>query len=551
MVFDNATDIDGLSTFLPTVGAVQIVVTSTDRTFTRLGLTVDIGLFTPEQSVAYLKKRTGLAHTVGAATVAAELGYLPLALAQAATVMSQQSLDYATLQRRLHQAPAAKYLTRHAGDPYPRGAVEAIALAIHNVEAQADSRLTRLIMGLMSVLSAEGVDRSLLAGLAAAPTSGPYVLSPPTSNEAIDQALGRLAGGSILTRSETGQVFSMHRLVGRVIRERDETDGESLAILRTAIDLLRGLEFPEEEGWLHREAGSQLVGQIIAVWTTCSRLTDPQLREVIESVISLRNWSVRQLTVAADLSRAVSLAVTVLSDCERLLGLEHPDTLTSRGNLAEAYRSAGRLREAISLHDRNLADRERLLGPEHPDTLTSRGNLAEAYRSAGRLREAISLHDRNLADRERLLGPDHPSTLAARNDLGQAYWWAGRLRQAVTLFERNLADSERLLGPDHPSTLAARNNLAGAYLRAGRLHRAIALFRRASSDRERLLGPDHPDTLIARDNLATAYRSAGRLREAISLHERVIADGERLLGPDHPDTLIARDNLAGAYESAP
>jgi hypothetical protein len=76
---------------------------------------VDVGLFTPEQSVAYLTERTGLAGRDAAGRAAAELGYLTLALAQAATVISQQSLDYVTYQQRLHQAPAARYLTRHAG----------------------------------------------------------------------------------------------------------------------------------------------------------------------------------------------------------------------------------------------------------------------------------------------------------------------------------------------------------------------------------------------------------------------------------------------------
>ena len=35
--------------------------------------------------------------------------------------------------------------------------------------------------------------------------------------------------------------------------------------------------------------------------------------------------------------------------------------------------------EPIPLFERTLADRERLLGPDHPDTMTSRNNLAEVY----------------------------------------------------------------------------------------------------------------------------------------------------------------------------
>jgi hypothetical protein len=64
-----------------------------------------------------------------------------------------------------------------------------------------------------------------------------------------------------------------------------------------------------------------------------------------------------------------------------------------------------------------LADRERLVGAGHPDTLTSRNNLAIAYRAAGRTADAIPLLQRTLADFERLVGADHPSTKVVRANL--------------------------------------------------------------------------------------------------------------------------------------
>ncbi|WP_375502712.1 tetratricopeptide repeat protein, partial [uncultured Jatrophihabitans sp.] len=44
-------------------------------------------------------------------------------------------------------------------------------------------------------------------------------------------------------------------------------------------------------------------------------------------------------------------------------------------NLASSYWSAGRTGDAITLLEAVLADSKRLLGPEHPDTLTARANL--------------------------------------------------------------------------------------------------------------------------------------------------------------------------------
>ncbi len=60
----------------------------------------------------------------------------------------------------------------------------------------------------------------------------------------------------------------------------------------------------------------------------------------------------------------------------RLLGAEHPDTLTSRNNLATTLRALGRLKQAEAEHRFVLETNTRLLGAEHPATLTSRNNLA-------------------------------------------------------------------------------------------------------------------------------------------------------------------------------
>jgi len=246
---------------------------------------------------------------------------------------------------------------------------------------------------------------------------------------------------------------------------------------------------------------------------------------------------------------SIELYEQVLAERERVLGPDHPDTLTIRNNLAGAYYSVGRFGEAIELYEQVLADRVRVLGPDHPDTLTVRNNLAGAYKSAGRLAEAVELFERVLADRVRVLGPDHPDTLTTRNNLAFAYHSAGRFDEAIELYERVLAEQERVLGPDHPDTLTVRNNLAFAYHSAGRFGEAIELFERVLADQERVLGPDHPGTLTTRNSLAGAYEDVGRFGEAIELFERVLADQERVLGPDHPDTLNARDNLALAYDA--
>jgi tetratricopeptide (TPR) repeat protein len=120
----------------------------------------------------------------------------------------------------------------------------------------------------------------------------------------------------------------------------------------------------------------------------------------------------------------------------QVLGPNHPHF---RNTLADAYQETGPTAEAIPLYERTLTDCERVLGPEHPDTLASRNNLAYTYQEADGTEEAISLFERALTDRERVLGPDHPDTLLPSNNLAHVYKKAGRIAEAESL----RADVER------------------------------------------------------------------------------------------------------------
>ena len=73
---------------------------------------------------------------------------------------------------------------------------------------------------------------------------------------------------------------------------------------------------------------------------------------------------------------------------KKLLGEEHPETLTSMGNLATTYWKLRRWNKAEQLEVQVMDMTMKLLGEEHPDTLTSMGNLATTYWKLGRWNEA-------------------------------------------------------------------------------------------------------------------------------------------------------------------
>ena len=69
---------------------------------------------------------------------------------------------------------------------------------------------------------------------------------------------------------------------------------------------------------------------------------------------------------------------------KRVLGAEHPDTLTSINNLASTYRNQGRWKEAEELEVQVIETRKGVLDAEHPDTLASMLNLASKPVERGR-----------------------------------------------------------------------------------------------------------------------------------------------------------------------
>jgi len=76
---------------------------------------------------------------------------------------------------------------------------------------------------------------------------------------------------------------------------------------------------------------------------------------------------------------------------KRMLGTEHPFTLTSMINLASTYSNQGQWKEAEELQVQVMKARERMLETEHPSTLNSMINLAITYRNQGWWKEAAEL----------------------------------------------------------------------------------------------------------------------------------------------------------------
>ena len=368
LVFDNAADPADLLPFLPAAGNAQVLITSNERPVGDLGASVAVDVFTEPEALAFLAGRTGSADVAGAWLLAGELGRLPLALAQAAAVIAAQRLDYPAYLARLRAKPVDQLLQRESTSEYPNGLAAAVLLALDAVRANDGTGVCGAVMDVVSVLSAAGVPRAVLyaAGQAGALKRG-KIRRVKVGPEVVDEAVGRLAGSSLLTFSTGGTTVTAHRLVMRVIRERLAPRGRLGATCQAAAAALDVRAGSLERAWQDRPARRDLVEQILAVHEHAAVFSGEDGSDLTRAVLRLRGWAVWFLNELGDsAAQAIAVGEPLLADRERVLGPDHPDTLHSRNNLAAAYRAAGRAAEAIPLYERTLADRERVQGPDHP-----------------------------------------------------------------------------------------------------------------------------------------------------------------------------------------
>src|SRR3954469_21910830 len=118
---------------------------------------------------------------------------------------------------------------------------------------------------------------------------------------------------------------------------------------------------------------------------------------------------------------AEELEVKVMETSLRVLGEEHPSTLTSMANLASTFWNQGRWKETEELEVQVKDTRKRELGEEHPDTLTSMANLASTFSYQGRWKETEELEVQVKDTRKRVLGEEHPDTLISMANLASTY----------------------------------------------------------------------------------------------------------------------------------
>ncbi|MBK6670376.1 MAG: tetratricopeptide repeat protein [Actinobacteria bacterium] len=220
-----------------------------------------------------------------------------------------------------------------------------------------------------------------------------------------------------------------------------------------------------------------------------------------------------------------------------------------QSNLASSLWALGDAAAARTLQQDVLDARRRILGDDHPDTLTAKNNLAASLRALGDAAAARTLQQDVLDARRRILGDDHPDTLTAKANLADSLRALGDAAAARTLQQDVLDASRRILGDDHPDTLTAKANLANSLRALGDAAAARTLQQDVLDASRRILGDDHPDTLTAKANLAVGEWNSDEHEVAIDLTASALAAAKARHGDEHPVTVRLSGLLAQMHDA--
>ena len=561
VIFDNVEDPDHLDGCLPRGGGGHVIITSRNQHFGNKAKTLEVQTFERVESIQFLRQRCGSGRvfdpripleaalvppdspTGGSKTrpqphdlanqLAAELGDLPLALAQAAAFIVETKTPFARYLELYRSRHAELWKNQQPPDDYRERVDTTWSLNIGEIDQQNPS--VTALLNLCSFLAPDAIPRKLLVEQS---KRLPSDLASLVSDDLKWAGAIRLLGRFSLAASD-GESITMHRVVQAVMRDRLD-DEQRKTFAAAAVKIVN-----------HAVPGDLLTN--LASWPIIQQLL-PHAKESAthaeqlgiepEATGRLLNKVGLYLRIRAEFVEAKSILERAVRIDEQAFGPDHPEVATDVNNLGGVLQALGDLPGARQAFERALKIGEQAFGPDHPQVASFVNNLGSVLHDLGDLPGARRAFVRALKIDEQAFGPDHPNVAIRVNNLGGVLRALGDLPGARQAFERALKIDEQAFGPDHPEVATDVNNLGLVLQALGDLPGARQEFERALKIDEQAFGPDHPQVAIFVNNLGNVLQDLGDLPGARQAYERALGIFREFLGDEHPTTQRVRRNLS-------
>ncbi|KND89201.1 Protein SERAC1 [Tolypocladium ophioglossoides CBS 100239] len=292
-------------------------------------------------------------------TLAKRLEYLPLALVQAAAFIQENSItvqEYFELQddsdQGLVDLLSEEFETVGRDSGAPRAVAQTWMISFQRIER--NNTLAGQLLSFMCLLDRQDIPKEFLSHYSNQEQSG-----GPSSRIQFEKALGALKAFSFIGEENSGR-YDMHRLVQLVTRKWLTSRGTISRFGREVLMTISHL-FPFGEFETRSVCAAYLSHAYGIV-----RLGEFETEDEAKAKASLLHCMAGYLNFEGRWAEAELLFVQVMETTRRVLGVEHPSTLSSMNNLAHTWRGIGKIPEALDLMRTCISLGRVKLGPDHP-----------------------------------------------------------------------------------------------------------------------------------------------------------------------------------------
>ncbi|KAK6948462.1 hypothetical protein Daesc_010228 [Daldinia eschscholtzii] len=170
-------------------------------------------------------------------------------------------------------------------------------------------------------------------------------------------------------------------------------------------------------------------------------------------------------------------------------------------------------------------------GPEHLYTIRALVKAAALIAELGPLDNAENIL-RDVLVVSPVYFPDE-ELMTTKTALAMVFYHKERIDEAKDMFIDVVQEYTKQRGPSHPDTLASMSNLSIVLTRLGEYEEAEDLIRRVMEAEKQLFGPDYHDRATTLHNLATIYFNQEKYPEALEIFReaKILVQDHWRLGP--------------------
>ncbi|WIX85278.1 FxSxx-COOH system tetratricopeptide repeat protein [Amycolatopsis sp. DG1A-15b] len=574
LVFDSADDPDPALPLLPTEGPGEILVTTRNPEWSDVfPQLLEVEPFTREESKELLSLHDPQLGPEQADQLAARLGDLPLALAQAAALRTEIAMPVGEYLRRFDDK-TAEILATSAPTEY-----EVPIAAAWNVsfdELGTRNRAAHQLLQVCAFFAPEPISRSIFAGvrrLSIAPELDAAMCDPTQLDQAL-RDINRWGLAKVDHRSDTLQLHWLVQLVLRnrmsevhrrdvqhsahlLLANRDPGDPASARlwpqyhtvlphiyaadlidcdddwVRELVINLMKFLHF-----WGDHTGATLLAQRVAATWTDRFGEADPLTLEASER-LGFFLWVLGRYEEA----EAINNRTLRLYQEKETGGQRSEQTLNAQLSVAVVLKARGDFAGARELNLATYHEAVAILGTNEPKTLTAAHDLVVSLLLTGEYDEARRIGEDTYARCADILGPDNAATISTLNILAICRREIGDYALARLELQKIVERVRRLFRDDNAGVVRREYHLAVALRKDGEHTAALALSRSTLERFRSRYGLSHPNTLPCALAHSIDLRYAGELEAARSLGQQAVDLYRSSLGARHPHTLVSEIDL--------